>query len=748
MAELEKRYDRKVELNERVTETQYDILYPVTLAEYVTQDKNLQFVTEEQKEKWDALAAQNGLVWKGTYTKELTYSMCQVVIYNGKYYISKDDNNKYEPTDNKTNDDYWYNLNLEAYAAYLADTVKVDDLSTDADVALLLQGGERTGDTGYYGVGVGADITYNPSTKQLKVGSGDNLIILDGSTGEITGKIKGMVEGKADEAGKADTADYAEVANQYVVSKDEEGNITSASIKEKFDAVEKTIEGIQGGGTFTANDLTIKVEGKDDVVFNGSEAAEVEIKQVYSTEDITDLLDTNKKIKETWLPDTILGQLSYQGTWDPATGDTSITPKTGDYYIANGNGNKFPDGTAQAEGAEKFEQGDWAVYNGTSWDKVDNTDAVRTVNGQIGNVETYKGAWTAGQTYYKGDIVKNDSKLYICHTDHTAATSFVDTNWDLFGRTYTGDEIITISGDSITHKKYTDSGTSTESELKSGESIDVPVLTRDSYGHITKIDVNKVKLSADFIDTVRPVAVNGTEVLTSTQKDKALNIVNGNKIEVAYDNDQLAINHEATKNGELDLTVSSTNLTLAAGGKFQVPSISVDAYGHITAGAMKEFTMAASPITHEHFNVVDENGIQNIRAYTAAVADSTWLANTANKGKFYWGDADTLRVNAKWGATELYQGANKVVDQSAKIYSGNNQNGDAISGSWNDDGFVLGDSGALANGATDPQVYSAVSVNKKGIVVAGGQIIEFGTEVNANPSSSLAVGGLFFRKLA
>ena len=30
--------------------------------------------------------------------------------------------------------------------------------------------------------------------------------------------------------------------------------------------------------------------------------------------------------------------------------------------------------------------GDWAVYNGSSWDKVDNTDAVASVNEKTGNV--------------------------------------------------------------------------------------------------------------------------------------------------------------------------------------------------------------------------------------------------------------------------------------------------------------------------------------------------------------------------
>ena len=43
--------------------------------------------------------------------------------------------------------------------------------------------------------------------------------------------------------------------------------------------------------------------------------------------------------------------------------------------------------------------------------------------------------------------------------------------------------------------------------------------------------------------------------------------------------------------------------------------------------------------------------------------------------------------------------------------------------------------------------YSAVAVNTQGIVTGGYNSIEVGTEVNADPSSSLVVGGLFFRLL-
>lgn len=48
-----------------------------------------------------------------------------------------------------------------------------------------------------------------------------------------------------------------------------------------------------------------------------------------------------------------------------------------------------------------------------NWSIIKNTDAVTMVNGQIGAVETYKGAWSNATAYFIGDWVKYDSVLYI-----------------------------------------------------------------------------------------------------------------------------------------------------------------------------------------------------------------------------------------------------------------------------------------------------------------------------------------------
>jgi hypothetical protein len=94
-------------------------------------------------------------------------------------------------------------------------------------------------------------------------------------------------------------------------------------------------------------------------------------------------LDAGGKVPVSELPAAVLGALSYQGTWDAATNTPTLTSSVGTkgyYYVVNVAGN------TNLNGITDWIVGDWAVYNGTVWQKVDNTDAVTSVNGLTGTV--------------------------------------------------------------------------------------------------------------------------------------------------------------------------------------------------------------------------------------------------------------------------------------------------------------------------------------------------------------------------
>lgn len=97
------------------------------------------------------------------------------------------------------------------------------------------------------------------------------------------------------------------------------------------------------------------------------------------------------KISVSVIPDSVLGQLEYIGTWNATTGkavsDTRPLEggvirayRKGDYYIVKTAGTKLPDATTITE-LDGLQIGDWIVYNGTTWDKIDNTDYIKSVAG-------------------------------------------------------------------------------------------------------------------------------------------------------------------------------------------------------------------------------------------------------------------------------------------------------------------------------------------------------------------------------
>ena len=94
-------------------------------------------------------------------------------------------------------------------------------------------------------------------------------------------------------------------------------------------------------------------------------------------------LDGSGTVPISQLPAAVLGALSYQGTWNASTNTPTLTSSVGTkgyYYVVN------DAGTTDLNGITYWQVGDWAVYNGTAWQKIDNTDAVTSVNGFTGTV--------------------------------------------------------------------------------------------------------------------------------------------------------------------------------------------------------------------------------------------------------------------------------------------------------------------------------------------------------------------------
>jgi hypothetical protein len=180
---------------------------------------------------------------------------------------------------------------------------------------------------------------------------------------------------------------------------DEDGLRTFAS--EVKDFVEKKVASSGGGGAVAS------VNGKTgDVVLDKADVG------LENAVEKSDILDENNKILTGKLPDFIFGQLLFGGLikMGGTTASGKVKPSAAFKSRFNLNydtiditsgqaatyGNVYfivQDFTGQSTytnqtilGVESVSTGDWIISIGDNWEKVDNTDAVKTVAGRTGNI--------------------------------------------------------------------------------------------------------------------------------------------------------------------------------------------------------------------------------------------------------------------------------------------------------------------------------------------------------------------------
>lgn len=114
--------------------------------------------------------------------------------------------------------------------------------------------------------------------------------------------------------------------------------------------------------------------------------------------------------------------LNYVGTWNASTNVPLLTSGTGtqgDYYIVN------IAGTTNLDGITDWSVGDWAIFNGTTWQKIDNSGI------------SYQGSWDAlTNTPTLTSSIGNDGHFYIVSvsgsTNLNGITSWVVGDWAIF----------------------------------------------------------------------------------------------------------------------------------------------------------------------------------------------------------------------------------------------------------------------------------------------------------------------------
>lgn len=148
-----------------------------------------------------------------------------------------------------------------------------------------------------------------------------------------------------------------------------------------------------------------------------------------------------------WAP--LIGILNYQGTWNAATNTPTLTSSvgtTGYYYVVS------VDGSTNLNGITDWKAGDWVIYNGTVWQKIDQSWAISGANDNITSMTGITGGISSPDfiQFDTGATVTNAAgRLYWDSTQQTLTVGLnaniaADVGQTLYAYA-TNDEAITIN---------------------------------------------------------------------------------------------------------------------------------------------------------------------------------------------------------------------------------------------------------------------------------------------------------------
>ena len=337
-------------------------------------------------------------------------------------------------------------------------------------------------------------------------------------------------------------------------------------------------------------------------------------------------LDGGGKVPASQLPSS----LQYQGVWDASTNTPTLTSGVGTngyFYIVN------VAGTTTLDGISSWAIRDWAVFDGTAWQKVDNTESVTSVAGKMGAVTLNPADIVSPGTFADSLISASSVTQHESLIDHDALLNY----------NVAQHRIINDAGTSLT-ELWSASKISTElsgkantihthaaSDIVSGTFADARISASSVAQHEGSIDHNAL-LNYD-IDEHRTINDAGTS-LTSLWSSSKINTELSGKANTVHTHDASAI-----VSGQLaDARISSSSVVQHEGLIDHNALLNYVANRHIDHSAV---TIAVSggltigggtiplDITSSRTLGVDTSVIQSRVTGTCAVGSAMRIINSA-----------------------------------------------------------------------------------------------------------------------
>jgi len=303
-------------------------------------------------------------------------------------------------------------------------------------------------------------------------------------------------------------------------------------------------------------------------------------------------LDAGGKVPVSELPAAVLGALSYQGTWDASTNTPTLTSSVGTkgyYYVVSVAGN------TNLNGITDWLVGDWAVYNGSIWQKVDNTETVTSVNGQTGAVVLTTTNVAEGTNLYYTDARARASNSAGTGISYDSATGVITNS--------APDQTVSITG----------AGTS----VVTGTYPNFTVTSNDAFvGTVTSVAATA---GTGISVTGSPITSSGTLNITNTAPDQTVVLTAGTGI--------------STSGTYPNFTITNTS-----------PSLGGDVVGPASASdnAVARYDNTTGKLIQNSLVIIDDTG--SVTGVNALTAQSLTVNNNATLGS---SNTDSLDVRAR-----------------------------------------------------------------------------------------------------
>lgn len=358
-------------------------------------------------------------------------------------------------------------------------------------------------------------------------------------------------------------------------------------------------------------------------------------------------LNAFTKIDVQYLPDSFVGAVVYQGTWNAGTNTPTLPApdpnNKGYYYVVSDPGTYL---------GITYGIGDWVISNGTAWEKVDNSQSVTSVNGQQGVVVLTTSDIAEGTNLYYTDarvalapaVAANTAKVSFPGFGTTAGTA--------------------LEGDTVIPPAYTDAdvdahlnvSTAQLDQVLSWSGVDYTWVNQSSGGSsgVTEITTSG-GLTGGPITSTGDISIDPTGTIGAGTYGSTFSSVKINQIEVDAYGRIVSISTGSTGSGSG--TMSSFNVTdgtsagvMSDGGTFQISGSSGVSVSLSGSGSSAIFTVTNT----------DKGSSQNIYKNFRADAGGTATANVNNDTLVIAGgtniqtsrSGDTITINAIGALTD------------------------------------------------------------------------------------------------